>query len=333
MIVDHMIDAMQVRRVRQGAVAAHAPSAIFELTGSGAIDCLQGLLTNDVAQPGAGSLVYGALLTPKGMIAVDFWVVHGADRLLLITSPQGREPAQEIFRRTLPPRLARAREVSDTHTAVWLLGEQIAELLAENGGLEADHAPGQVRELANEGTPALLGRPDAQAPFAFLLVGETDAVERTVTDLRERGALAGNGLDVEAARILAGWPALGAEIDERTLPQEVRFDELGGVSYTKGCYIGQETVARVHFRGHPNRLLRGLYWRTPERLDGRIISTADREVGTVRSTLKLADRRLGLAPVRREVEPGTQVLAGGRPAVVVALPFDERELGDAQGSG
>ena len=78
------------------------------------------------------------------------------------------------------------------------------------------------------------------------------------------GARPGDEGDHHAARILAGWPALGAEIDERTLPQEVRYDEIGGVSYTKGCYTGQETVARLHFRGHPNRELRGLWWRSDE---------------------------------------------------------------------
>ena len=88
---------------------------------------------------------------------------------------------------------------------------------------------------------------------------------------------------MQAARILAGWPALGAEIDERTLPQEVRYDEIGGVSYTKGCYTGQETVARLHFRGHPNRELRGLWWRSdePEPLNGgsRSVLSGEREVG------------------------------------------------------
>ncbi len=176
----------------------------------------------------------------------------------------------------------------------------------------------------------MLARPEPTAPFAFLLVGERTALDARIESIRDRGALPGDVVDLAAARILAGWPALGAEIDERTLPQEVRFDELGGVSYTKGCYIGQETVARVHFRGHPNRMLRGLLWRTPEGLEGRVISTAEREVGMVRSTLELPDRRIGLAPVRREVDPGTEVLAGGRPATVVALPFQEADLGDLQ---
>ncbi len=124
----------------------------------------------------------------------------------------------------------------------------------------------------------------------------------------------------------AGWPALGAEIDERTLPQEVRYDQIGGVSYTKGCYTGQETVARLHFRGHTNRELRGLRWRRPEPLDGRTINKGEREVGSVRSTLSLDDRAIGLGLIRREVGVGEELLAGGQPATVVALPFGPEDL-------
>jgi folate-binding protein YgfZ len=126
--------------------------------------------------------------------------------------------------------------------------------------------------------------------------------------------------------VLSGWPTLGVEIDERTLPQEVRLDEIGGVSYTKGCYIGQETVARLHFRGHTNRELRGLRWRGTRPLEGRGVTLGEKEVGSVRSTLTLEDRRLGLGTIRREVEPGDVVTAGGAEAKVVALPFGPEEL-------
>ena len=115
---------------------------------------------------------------------------------------------------------------------------------------------------------------------------------------------------------------MGAEIDDRTLPQEVRYDEIGGVSYTKGCYVGQETVARLHFRGHANRHLRGLLWPSAAPLAAERIVAGDRDVGSVRSTLALDDRRM----VRREVDPGTEVLAGGQRAVVLALPFAPDDL-------
>ena len=106
----------------------------------------------------------------------------------------------------------------------------------------------------------------------------------------------------------------------------MRYDQIGGVSYTKGCYTGQETVARLHFRGHTNRELRGLRWRRPEPFDGRTHHKGEREVGSVRSTLSLEDRAIGLGLIRREVGVGEELLAGGQPATVVALPFGPEDL-------
>src|SRR5437773_2242912 len=128
---------------------------------------------------------------------------------------------------------------------------------------------------------------------------------------------------LELARILAGWPRLGAEVDDKTIPQEVRFDEIGGVSYTKGCYTGQETVARLHFRGHANRQLRGLLF-DPEppaapAQGWTAVMHLDREVGRVTSLAFVpesgvagAGRWIGLAVIRREVASGAMVRAAGR---------------------
>ncbi|MBP9200424.1 MAG: hypothetical protein KBF47_10475, partial [Gemmatimonadales bacterium] len=136
----------------------------------------------------------------------------------------------------------------------------------------------------------------------------------------------------EAARVLAGWPLLGAEIQDKTLPQEVRYDEIGGVSYTKGCYTGQETVARLHFRGHANRELRGLVWDGTPLLEDALVRGVDgKEVGQVSSVLDLDAMSLGLAVIRREVTPGATITAGNRAARVVALPFDLSRLSQAAG--
>jgi folate-binding protein YgfZ len=122
--------------------------------------------------------------------------------------------------------------------------------------------------------------------------------------------------------VLAGWPALGHEIDEKTLPQEVRFDEIGGVSYTKGCYVGQETVARVHFRGHPNRHLEGLLFEREPTTHSAVLAEGN-DVGRVTAQVWLGSKHrwLGLAVLRREVDPGSSLVASGVGATVVPLPF------------
>jgi folate-binding protein YgfZ len=303
--LDLTIDRVRLDALRHGAVVVKTPPAVFRVTGSGALTCLQGLLTSDLLAPGDGALLYGAMLTPKGAIVTDAWVFRRADAVTLVMPCEGRAAALEIFGRTLPPRLARAVDLTGEVEVAWLLGDRGFQVLAKSG-IGAPEGAGRIHE-----------------------VGAVSGASATVT--ASPGARPGDEGDHQAARILAGWPALGAEIDERTLPQEVRYDEIGGVSYTKGCYTGQETVARLHFRGHTNRELRGLWWRgdEPELANGngsRTVLSGEREIGSVRSRLTVDGRAIGLAVIRREVDPGAVVIAGGKRATVVALPFRGDEL-------
>jgi folate-binding protein YgfZ len=316
----------RLERLRHGAAVVSGSPAVFWVEGSGALACLQGLLTNDLAKPGDLSLVYGAVLTPKGMIVADHWVLRLPDRFALVGAERGREPTRELLNRSLPPRLAKVTDATGQVEAAWLIGGQAFATLARSSLKPLPEAAGRVSTINTiDGRLALALAPEG-APFTALALGPPAAIAPVVEALLAAGASGGTAEDLDAARVLAGWPALGAEIDARTLPQEVRYDEIGGVSYTKGCYVGQETVARLHFRGHANRNLRGLLWRTAAPLADERIVAADREVGAVRSTLALDDRRIGLGMLRREIDPGTEVLAGGQRAVVLALPFAPDDL-------
>jgi tRNA-modifying protein YgfZ len=317
--IDLTLDDLHLHRITRGAVIATAPYAVFEVRGAGSLDCLQGLLTNDLVKPGPGSVIFGALLTPKGMLVVDLWVLRRQDALTLIAPLQGREAALETFRRSLPPRLAQVTDRTDEVGVAMLLGEQSFEA-ARALPVPLPDQPGRLTETLGEEALAI-GRPPYPTYFQAILTGPAGSLGTAVEAIQDAGAILGGAEDIEASRILSGWPALGAEIDSKTLPQEVRFDDIGGLSYTKGCYMGQETVARLHFRGHPNRELRGLVWTDPVPLADRLVLSRGKEVGTIRSTLTLPGRRLGLAPLRREVAIGESVMAGGIAASVVALPF------------
>jgi len=319
-------DRRRLERLRRGAVLVVGEPAVFWIEGPGALPCLQGLLTNDLDKPGDHSLVYGALLTPKGAIVVDYWVFREPERFVLVAPIEGRLSSQDLFHRQLPPRLARVADATGQVEVAWLVGGRAFAALARSPVKPVPDTAGRTVALEYTHGRLLLGLASETAPFAAIAVGPRTAIRDFTRLLEGVGVEAGTPEDAEAARILAGWPALGAEIDERTLPQEVRYDQVGGVSYTKGCYVGQETVARLHFRGHTNRELRGLVWREGASLASDAITASDRQVGTVRSTLALDDRLLGLAPLRREVSVGDQVEAGGRPARVVALPFATEDL-------
>jgi folate-binding protein YgfZ len=319
-------DRARLDRLRRGAVIVVGEPAVFWVDGPAALTCLQGLLTNDLDKPGEHSLIYGALLTPKGAIVVDYWVFREAERFALVAPIEGRLASHELFRRQVPPRLARIADATGQVEVAWLLGSQAFAALARSPIQPIPDAAGRTATLEYPEGRLLLGLAPETAPFAAVALGPRGGIRQFAAALAAVGVEPGTPEDAEAARILAGWPALGAEIDERTLPQEVRFDQLGGVSYTKGCYVGQETVARLHFRGHTNRELRGLVWRSPAPLEGDAVTASGRAVGSVRSTLVLDDRLLGLSPIRREVGLGAEVEAGGRAARVVALPFAAEDL-------
>ena len=129
----------------------------------------------------------------------------------------------------------------------------------------------------------------------------------------------------EILRIERGRPRFGVDMSDENLPGELGLEERA-VSFTKGCYVGQEPVARMHHRGHPNRHLRGLALSKPAS-GGQPVTSAGgnaggAEVGRIGSaTVSPTFGPIALSLIRREVEVGAQVLAGGAPAEVVPLPF------------
>src|SRR5207237_1815190 len=137
--------------------------------------------------------------------------------------------------------------------------------------------------------------------------------ERLTAALRDRGAVEISEPAAEALRVERGRPRYGVDIGASTIPEEAGLNERA-VSFTKGCYVGQETVARLHYRGKPNRHLRGL--RLSEASDpGQELHLGERAVGCLGSTT--VSPRLGpiaLALLRREAEPGSAVTVGDRGA-------------------
>jgi folate-binding protein YgfZ len=320
----------RLEALRTAAIAVPDRPALFVVEGSGALTCLQGLLTSDLVAPGNRSLTYGAMLTPKGMIVVDHWVFRADPELLLVADRRGREPSAALLQRQLPPRLARVADRSDRWSALWLVGadpDRIAlrALSAgpdQAGGGEAATrgTTGRVEIRARGGERVWVGRGPAGGPFQALVVGPPDRVAELGHEAGGLGALPGTEDDLRVARVLAGFPTLGAELGEKTLPQEVRYDDIGGLSYTKGCYVGQETVARLHFRGHPNWQLRGVD------LEGEVAATdeltRDAKVVGRLTTVIVPDRgrAFGLASVRREVLAGAELATAGGVARVRPLP-------------
>jgi tRNA-modifying protein YgfZ len=301
--------------------------ARWRFSGAKAADTLTGLVTNDVVALGPGQGQYAAVLTPKGKIIADVRIVRLDDAILVDVPTLAAPGFADVIKKYVNPRLTPYVDESAATGAIGVYGAMAAHAIAAAAGMTHEalimlSAYGHLtRELG------LIVR----VPRGFEIVAPAEGKDALIRRLVQAGAIVCSAATWDIVRVEAGCPEWGIDIDDATIPQEANLDEMGAISYTKGCYTGQETVARIHFRGHVNRHLRGLRFAAnrddmpPERAP--LFDAAGKPVGDVRSVVR--SPRLGviaLAMVRREVEPGGTVIARWEremPATVTTLPFPE----------
>ncbi len=286
------------------------------LTGGEARSFLQGQVSNDIESLSPGRGCYAALLTPKGKMLADLRVLDAEHELLLDTERVALQALFNAIRRTMIGYDVQLHKRTLERGLLSLVGPSAfalagAEDLADVP--EHTHAPGALDGIAIRAIRTDVG---------IDLLCQAAATESLKSVLCETGALAVTEETVEILRVERGRPRYGIDLDETVIPQEAGLNERA-VSFTKGCYVGQETVARLHYRGKPNRHLRGLRLSAPA-ASGDPLRFGDREAGHVGSVV-LSPRfgPLGLALVRREVPLGASVTVGGdaTTAEVVELPF------------
>ena len=292
------IDA-QYRALREGAgLLERSDRRRIRVGGQEAGEFLQGQLTNDVEslEPGAGC--YAALLDRKGRIRADMRVLRiTADEFLINTEPELAALVLSHLSMYNVGRDADVAALEDDARLLSLIGPQTAAVLGTPIGPEHSH-----RELTLAGAGC---RAIATDLGADLLV-PADAIDAVEAHLLGEGAEPIDAEAAEIARVEAGRPRLGREIGPQTMPQEAGINDRA-VSFTKGCYIGQETVARLHYKGKPNRHLRLLSSAEPLSV-GASVSLDGRELGTIgTAVISPARGPLALAILRREAEPGAEV--------------------------
>jgi folate-binding protein YgfZ len=296
-------DAYELLKESVGLVD-RSERAKLALKGGDAVDFLQGQVTNDVERLTPGSGCYAAILTHKGKLRADLRILRGDDWLWL----DGEAIARAVLVHTVET-YSVGRDVSfddltESRSILSLIGPEARERL--------DTEPPMDEHAFVQGTHGLYVATDmgvdviCEDPVAVRHALEVEAVPE--------GA-------AECLRIESGRPRLGLDMDADTIPQEAGLNERA-VSFAKGCYVGQETVARLHYKGKPNRHLRGLRL-SARAVGGEEVLLGERVVGRVGSTcVSPALGPIALALLRREAEPGHTVLVAGAEARVVALPFD-----------
>jgi tRNA-modifying protein YgfZ len=305
----------QYRQLREECgLLDHSERGKLMISGSEAAEYLQGQLTNDLEALEAGEGQYAALLDRKGHVQADMRVL--------------RISAEEIWIDTEPQTLAAALR----HLEMYKIGREVAAAdLTKERTILSLIGPRSVEIAATAALPEHASEAAKISGVECLAVGTADGIDLIAksgdaADLREALADAG-AVEVgpeaaEIVRIEAGVPRFGAEMSAETMPAEAGIVERA-VSFTKGCYIGQEPVARLHYKGRPNRHLRGLELSGPA-APGASLRLGEKEVGRIGSAcLSPARGPIALAIVRREAEPGAELAVGedGVTARVIDLPF------------
>ena len=324
---------------------AHAstPASLFDrsnrlrlqFSGAKAAESLTGLVTNDVLGLRGGDGLYACALTPKGRVIADVRIVciAGVDGTVQSFLADANATAGigffAMIRKYVNPRLAKYSDVSASMSCLTLGGPGALDVLRQSGTDAAvvdaltTAAPFTHCMTALGDISARLVRvPDLGAEIVVDLYVDHAAADALRAVLTSAGAQPADDVEWQRRRVIAGRPEWGVDMDESTLAQEANMDALHAISYKKGCYTGQETVARVHFRGHVNRTLRGVaYVDNVAPAIGTPLTAVDSSaVGDARSSaIDHHGTRVGIAMLRREVADGAALSWVGEDGVSHAL--------------
>jgi len=297
--------------------------------GREAAEYLQGQLTNDVEglEPGEGC--YAALLDRKGHMRSDMRVLDCSGAPYVPMGGIKRTGTEEaIWIDTEPGPLAVVRR----HLETYKIGREVeVEDLTEELAILSLIGPRSAEIAGAPPLPEFACEPLSVGGIECVAVGTREGIDLIAAAAEAEGlravllaaGAAGVSADaVEILRVESGIPRFGAEMDTGTMPAEAGIVEAA-VDFEKGCYVGQETVARLHYRGKPNRHLRGLRLSAPAPT-GSIVALDGKALGALGgSCVSPALGPIALAVLRREAEPGAELAVGedGVTARVADLPF------------
>ncbi|MGI8865838.1 MAG: YgfZ/GcvT domain-containing protein [Rubrobacteraceae bacterium] len=276
---------------------------LLRITGKDPIGMLNAILTNDVLKEGNAG-VYAMLLNPKGRIQTDLRVLKSGEDVLVATEPEGFDAAHEILGRYAPFSRAKLEELADWRV-LGVYGPAAGELL----GLDLpEHA---TSEVSVDGITVLAARVTSPV-LGYDLISPSENLSQIQQHLTTNGATPTTPETYETARIEASIPRFGLDITPENFPGETGVLKKA-VSFEKGCYPGQETVARMHYRGHPNKDLYRFACESDDLQPGMEIVQGDKAVGTITSVapLSVEGKIFSLGYLSRKVDLEAPMTAGG----------------------
>lgn len=320
----------EYRAAREG-VALHDASyrEILRITGEDRATFLHGMVTQEVKNLPAGTAAYAAMVNVKGAMVGDARILKREEDLLLDVEPGLGAKVLDFLGKYLISEDAELHDMTGEYALLRLLGPRTEFVLtATLGAPWAALAHNALRTGSLAGHPALLVGNTALEPHGvdvWVPRQELAAVWRALLEAGGPHGMKPLGFEaLEQLRVEAGVPRYGQDMGDTTIPLEANL--ASAISYNKGCYIGQEVIARATFRGHMNRKLSGLLLGDVDAAPGTELKVGEKKVGWITSVVRspLKGQRVALGYVHRDFqEPGTQLTlaAGPASATVAALPF------------
>jgi len=305
----------QYRAIREEAGYLPKQRAVLIVRRPDAAEYLQGQLTNDIEAIEREQGCYAALLDRKGHLQSDMRVLRLENDEIWIDLEPG--PAPGILKHLRTYSIGRDVEVEDASES-WAITSLIGPRAGELAGFEGLGPEHAQRSRDWDGTEVLAVATDG----GLDLLTSADRAASLMELLRAAGGAEVSEQAAEIVRVESGRPRFGLDMGSESMPAEAGITDRA-VDFEKGCYIGQEPVARLHYRGKPNRTLRGLRVSSPAE-HGDPLMLGDREVGKVGTAcISPALGPIALAIVRREADEGDRLAVGnsGVTAEVVGLPF------------
>jgi folate-binding protein YgfZ len=310
------------------AVVDLSARQVVRVSGPDRLSFLHGMVTNDVKGMADFDVRYAALLTAKGAMVADVRLVKREEDVLCLVEP-GLSPAVLAhLERFLISEDAALEDASAQFGQLSLVGPRAWGLVRRLFGLPGETPP-ETHALRTgiEGHAVLLLPSALLLPGVDLLVSASglEAVFTALLDAGSEEGLQPAGWEsLEVLRVERGVPRYGADMDERTIPLEANLQRA--LHYQKGCYLGQEVIARATFRGHMNKRLVGLLLGDAQPAPRTELFHGERRVGFVTSVVhsERLGQSLALGYVHRDaLGPGTTLRLGGDAgaATVHALPF------------
>lgn len=289
----------------------------ISVTGPDRASHLHSFCTNNIQALQAGEVCEAFIPDIKGRILGHVIVVAEAEKLSLLTTPGGAEIVVPHLQKYLLGVQADLVDLSSKSGLLCLVGEHASDVL----GFETDLAMNRAERLTWEGPALMAIRFDLTNLPTYLIYGERTDIGLLKNQLLSRDIVAGREEEFERLRIEAGFPFVGRDLSENNIAQEAARTEKA-ISFAKGCYLGQEPIARLDAMGHTNKELRGLYIPSGQVEVGASVNSDEKEIGTISSVAMRPDgATVALAVLRAKSNtPGVNVVvnasAGPQPAQV-----------------